>query len=447
MRLSVVGLGKLGLCTAASFARGGFKVLGLDSDPDVISILRAGGCHLREPGLAELIEHTRDRLAFSPDMAQLVSESDITFIVVPTPSRSDASFSNQYLVKVMEAMVPHLAAKQGFHVVAVVSTVMPGSCRQVFIPLLEKATGKLCGRDFGLAYNPEFVALGSVLRDFQQPDLVLIGASDQRGAEMVAEVHRRTVRNRPYFAEMSLVNAEIAKLALNCFVTTKISFANELAAICEQVEGADVDKVTAAIGADSRIGTKYLKGGLGFAGPCFPRDNQAMIKFTSELGLALRLGSAVIQVNRDVVSRLGELIKSRRPAPSRVAVLGLSYKAGTHVAEESQSRELVLDLAQAGHEVRVYDASGCGEAAAVLPSLACFNDPYQAVSGAAAVALMTDCPELRDMDWDNVARLAPGALVVDCWRIAPAAAQKGLEYAPLGLGPGTVTGDRQDWER
>ena len=205
-------------------------------------------------------------------------------ITVPTPSDANGRFSNAYVEAVLDRIAGGLKAKKTFHVVALVSTVMPTTCEHVFVPILEKLTGKVCGRDFGFVYNPEFVALGSVIHDFLHPDMLLIGASDERSAQLCRELYSSVVENDPYYAVMNLTNAEITKLSLNCYVTMKISFANELALICERIPGADVDVVTTAVGADTRVGRRYLKGGLGFGGPCFPRDNLAFQRCAEDAG-------------------------------------------------------------------------------------------------------------------------------------------------------------------
>jgi UDPglucose 6-dehydrogenase len=246
MRLSIFGLGKLGLCTAACFAARGHTVMGFDLNPDLMAALQARQNPLRETGLDELLSQAWPHLTVTDDIAALVTGSEVSLIIVPTPSQPDGRFSNRLVEEVLEALGPVLKKKPDFHVVDVVSTVMPGSSEGVFKPLLERLTGKKCGRDFGLVYNPEFIALGSVLHNFLNPDLVLIGASDDRSRDLVRELYLDACDNSPHIAAMSLINAEIAKLSLNAYITLKISFANELAGLCERLPGADVDVITGA---------------------------------------------------------------------------------------------------------------------------------------------------------------------------------------------------------
>ncbi|MFH1137577.1 MAG: nucleotide sugar dehydrogenase [Pseudomonadota bacterium] len=436
MILSVIGLGKLGLCTAACFAGAGFKVLGHDADPGAMARLRARSSHISETGIEELLERAWDNLVWVDSIAAAVGNSDVTFIIVPTPSLPDGQFDNSLVEAVLEETGRALKDKDGFHVVDVVSTVMPGSSDKSFTPLLEKTSGKSRGRDFGLVYNPEFIALGSVIRDFLNPDLVLIGCSDPYSGGLVREVYEKTCRNGPHIAVMSLLNAEISKLSLNCFVTMKISFANELAAVCERTPGADVDVVTGALGADSRVGRKYLKGGLGFGGPCFPRDNLAFQAFAQGVGRIPCLSPAVTAVNRDVVERLFSHVRGRVRPSARVAVLGLSYKPGSHIVEESHGLVLARRLMEAGFEVAVHDPRALDEAARVLPQGVAFcPTPRDCVRRAEMVVLAADWPEYHDLDWDEIGGLAaPGAAVLDCWRILKNRPPRGLGYLALGLG-------------
>lgn len=435
MNISVIGLGKLGLCTAACFAAAGHRVMGYDMHDQLRSELRKGVCPIDETGLTALLERAGSNLQIVDSCQEAVANSEITLIIVPTPSMENGRFSNQYVVRVLEDLAPALQAKNGFHVVDVVSTVMPGSAEQEFMPLLESKTGKRCGLDFGLVYNPEFIALGSVVRDFLNPDMVLIGVSDERSGKMVQELYATTCVSAPSFQVMSLVNAEIAKISLNCFVTMKISYANALAGLCELVPGADVDAVTKAVGADSRVGGKYLKGGIGFGGPCFPRDNIAFQAFAEEFGAEALLGKAVVSVNNSIPLRLFGRITSHCVQPAQVVLMGMSYKADTHIVEESQAVMLAQLLVDAGYSVTVHDPRALGEVRRIFgDAVRCCSDPYQASVGAKAIVLLTNWPEYRELDWTRIADKSNGlCLLLDAWRAARKAATAGLIYCPLGV--------------
>ncbi|NLH42185.1 MAG: UDP-glucose/GDP-mannose dehydrogenase family protein [Planctomycetes bacterium] len=434
LTVSSIGLGKLGLCSAACFAGKGHRVIGVDSDGTHIEALNAGRCPIDEPGLADLLDRCRGDMEFTTDHGYAVRNSDITMITVPTPSNPDGRFSNACVEAVLDRISPSLRAKDAFHVVGVVSTVMPGTCERVFVPLLESRTGKKCGRDFGLLYNPEFVALGSVIHDFLHPDLLLIGASDDRSAQTARDLYGSVIESDPSYAVMNLTNAEITKLSLNCYVTMKISFANELAAICEKIPGADVDVVTTAIGADTRVGRKYLKGGLGFGGPCFPRDNLAFQRCAEDAGTWAHLSPRVVEVNREIVDRLAAMVEEHTLPGSTVALLGLSYKPGTHVVEESQPVMLAQRLLDAGYAVRMHDPKALAGASAALRGRGVYCDcPYDAVADASVVVILTPWPQYSQLDIGRLEdRAGPLPLLIDCWRICRNASFKKFEYRAFG---------------
>ncbi len=437
MDISVIGLGKLGLCTAACFASAGVKVIGVDSNPAILEALSRRENPIDETGLTDLLEQAWDHLRVTDDLGDAIANSEATLIIVPTPSTDSGAFTNAMVETVLRAIGPLLAEKDRFHIVDVVSTVMPGSCDGSFKPLLEELSGKRCGIDFGLAYNPEFIALGSVVHNFFNPDMVLIGGSDSQTGNALRSLYARMVKNKPHYAIMSLVNAEITKLSLNCYVTTKISFANELAAICEKVPGADVDAVSEAIGADTRVGSKYIKGGLGFGGPCFPRDNIAFQRFVENLGMQANLAPHVVAINQRVVARLEESVTQTLPAGSRVALFGLSYKPSTHIVEASQSLQLAVRLADAGYEVVLHDPKALKAAENELGKQVRYeSDPYTAAEGASALILLTSWPQFIELDWPRLADcMAAPRLLVDSWRWFKNDPPANFRYVALGLGP------------
>ncbi len=434
MKIASIGLGKLGLCSAVCFASKGHHVIGVDSDQQHVDALNGGACPIDEPGLLELLDGCRQCMEFTADCGYAVQNSDMTLITVPTPSNPDGRFSNAYVETVLDRIGPALKTRKSFHVVGIVSTVMPGTCEHVFRPTLEKLTGRVCGRDFGLIYNPEFVALGSVIRDFLHPDMLLIGASDDRSAQLARRLYASVVESDPHCAVMNLTNAEITKLSLNCYVTMKISFANELAAVCENIRDADVDVVTSAIGADSRVGRKYLKGGLGFGGPCFPRDNLAFQRCAEDAGVQVHLSPNVVKVNVGIVERLLATIGDHAPAGATVALLGLSYKPGTHVVEESQPVMLAERLLDAGYAVRMHDPKAAQSVSAILGGRGVYcDDPYDAVSGASVVVMLTNWPQYERLDIGRLEQKAGSSpLLIDCWRTHKGVPFKKFVYRPFG---------------
>jgi len=434
MNISSIGLGKLGLCSAACFASKGHHVIGVDSNERHVEALASGGCPIDETGLPALLAQCRHNMEFTTDFDHAIRNSDLTAITVPTPSDADGRFSNACVEAVLERIAPALRAKKDFHIVGVVSTVMPGTCERIFRSRLEMLTGKVCGRDFGLLYNPEFVALGSVVHDFLHPDLLLLGASDDRSAQTARELYSSVVESSPYYAVMNLTNAEVTKLSLNCYVTMKISFVNELAAICEKIPGADVDVVTTAIGADTRVGPRYLKGGLGFGGPCFPRDNLAFQRCAEDAGAGAHLSPRVVEVNVEIVDRLMEMVGEHAGPGATVALLGLSYKPGTHIVEESQSLMLAERLLNAGYAVRMHDPKALQSAAEVLRGRGTYCDClYDAVCHASVVVLLTPWAQYSELDVERLEeRAGPRPLLIDCWRIHRNTSFKKFAYRAFG---------------
>lgn len=418
MKISVIGLGKLGSPLAAVLADKGHDVIGADVNVSLVEALREGRAPVRETGLDELIARNRSRLTATSSDDEAVLDTELTFIVVPTPSLADGTFSLEHALAACRNVGAALRRKTNFHVVVITSTVMPGSTGGPIRECLEEASGRACGRDFGLCYNPEFIALGSVIRDMTHPDFILIGESDPRSGETLAGLYEQYWDPKPPVRRMNFVNAELTKISVNTFVTTKITYANMIARLCERLPGADCDVVTKALGFDSRIGPKYLKGALGFGGPCFPRDNVAFNSFARQMGTKAYLAEATDRFNREQVEWIADELLPRLPAGGRVGILGLSYKPNTGVVEESQGVAFARHFAARGVPVTVHDPAGCDHARTLLEGRVRFAES------------MADCARESDLlfiatPWDEFKRLSPHDLkrgqrkpvVVDCWRI------------------------------
>lgn len=435
-RVSIVGLGKLGAPMAACFAHRGLTTFGVDVDSHKVEALNRGAAPVYEPRLQELIETSAGRLTATTDLPRAVLCSDVTFIVVATPSEKHGGFSLQYVLQAAEQIGAALREKDDYHLVVLTSTVMPGATGGELLPLLEARSGKKCGTDFGLCYSPEFIALGSVVRDFLNPDFVLIGESDARAGEMLAAIYRQVCENNPPAARMNFVNAELAKISVNTFVTTKITFANMLARICEKLPGADVDVVTGALGLDSRIGRKYLTGAIAYGGPCFPRDNLALGALARELDAPAVLAEATDRFNRRQIQWLSELVKSRLPSAGSVGILGLSYKPNSDVVEEAPGLLLAQALAQAGVRVVAYDPVALPNAARVLDSSVSYATSLnECIRQTNVVIVTTPWEEFRRLTLDDFGGESAPRVLIDCWRLwqNPAPNDR-VQYLPLGQG-------------
>lgn len=443
--ISVIGLGKLGMPLAASLATKGFQVIGADMDPQKVRAVNEGRSPVFEPGLSELISAGKERLGATEDLESAVLASEVTFILVPTPSEPLGGFSLRHVLPVCEAIGRALRSKGVFHNVVLTSTVMPGSTDNEIRPALEIHSGKRCGYDFGLCYNPEFVALGSVLRDMLNPDFVLIGESDSRSGDGLVNIYRKLCNNDPSIARMNFVNAELTKLAVNTFVTTKISFANMLARMCEQLPGADVDTVTSALGLDSRIGGKYLKGAIGYGGPCFPRDNLALAALARSIGAPATLAEATDSSNQQQVGWLAGMVKSRLTKGGRVGILGLAYKPNSDVAEKSQGLLLAMALTSEGVAVVAYDPVASDNARKILHEHSVDNQREvgiifassadECIRQADVVVIATPWEEFKHLTSPRLARHSPPRVVIDCWRLLNCLDNEdGVAYIPLGVG-------------
>jgi UDPglucose 6-dehydrogenase len=416
-RYSIVGLGKLGASMAAAIASRGFDVIGVDINAPAIEAVNAGRAPVDETGLASAVEANRARLSATACHAEAVVRSDVTFVVVPTPSDSTGMFSLRYARYAFREIGHGLAEKQNYHLVVLTSTVMPGSTRQVLIPELEGASGKRCGRDFGVCYSPEFIALGTVIRDFLNPDFTLVGEFDEQSGAILECCYARIVKNGAPCKRMSLENAELTKLAVNTFVTTKIAYANMLSELCEAIPGGDVDVVSDALGADKRIGRRYLAGGLGFGGPCFPRDNVALSAFGRRVGAATDIALATDAANRVPVRRLVEYVRAAARPGGTVAVLGLAYKPQSHVIERSQGLEAALAIADSGLRVVCYDPLAHAARNELKDKAVVLDSAIACLGQADIVVIANPDPEFARLTPEDFPLRSPPVQVIDCWRL------------------------------
>src|SRR5215469_6825043 len=355
--VSLVGIGKLGAPMAACMAARGFRVKAVDLDSQKVDCINRKVAPVHEPGLEELLQASGALLEATQDIGQAVRNSEVTFIVVGTPSEEGGGFSLRYVLPTCEAIGKVLRTKKDYHLVVLTSTVMPGSTGGQVRAALERASGKRCGQDFGLCYSPEFIALGTVIRDFYHPDFLLIGESDMRAGDLLTKLYGSVCKNSPPLARMNFVNAEITKLAVNTYITTKISYANMLARLCERLPEADVNVVTDALGLDSRIGPKYLKGAVSYGGPCFPRDNRAFAALAMRSGAFSDLADATDRFNRAQISWIAKTIQGHRTDNEEIGILGLTYKPNTDVVEEAFGLLLAQELSSANLPVMVFDPS------------------------------------------------------------------------------------------
>ncbi len=410
-KIAVFGLGNLGACIAATLASRGFQVLGVDIDPEKVRRINAGEPPVEESLLAETILKGRANLRATSDVAE-AANTDASCYIPPSPSLLDGSFSTEFLLRAMQPMAKAVraAGNQG-HVFVVNSTTTPGAMRGVILPMLEHETGWTCGRDFGLCYNPEFIALGDVVRGLLEPDLVLIGESDPASGDRLAELYQRYNTNQPRLARMSLSSAELTKISVNSFITMKISFTNQLRLIAGKFPDANIHDILAAIGCDSRIGSKYLKAGLSFGGPCFPRDNRLVAYIARKHGLEAPLAEATDRVNEATKRALAEAVAALVKPGDTVLLLGMAYRPHTYIVEESAGLYLAHDLRQRGCRVLVHDYQAKPENSPSLIEFENLDSPEAFPKDAPpkVVALCCPWPQYRDVT------LPANVRVIDPW--------------------------------
>lgn len=434
-RIAIIGLGKLGGSMAAAMASRGFDVIGVDVSDEAVRLLNEGHSTAPEAGLEELVARHHTRLRATTSHREALQEADVCFVIVPTPSDPRGGFSLQYAKWAFQEMGKGLRDKDRYTLIVMTSTVLPGSCRHGLIPILEKASGRKAGVDFGFCYSPEFIALGSVIRNFLNPDFTLVGELDTRSGAALETLYGRIMENGAPCRRMSLENAELAKVSLNSFVTMKITFANTLAEICQVMPGGDVDAVTGAIGLDSRIGNRFFKGGMGFGGPCFPRDNVAFSFIAREMGIEADLAAATDRLNLRWLENSVARIQALLPRGKTVAILGLAYKPGTPVLEASQSMLLADRLNDAGYRVVAYDPLGGDNARAEFRHRVVVQESLShCLAGADLVAVTTTHAEFLALRPEDFAACNRPVIVYDLWRTLGEAleGQPDIRWVPYG---------------
>lgn len=430
MRVGVIGVGHVGLVTAAALAELGHTVVAMDLDKVKIDLLQSGKSPFFEPGLDDLIaRQTRTgRLEFLSVPEEAVSNADVVFICVgrPTTTAGDASLT------AVEAVGREVArnARPGV-VVVEKSTVPPGTADRLRLTIARERPGLL----FSVVANPEFLREGRAVRDTLQPDRIVVGSDDRRGFEAMRQLYQALTEDGIPLIETDVRTAELAKLASNAFLATKISFANALARVAE-LTGADVVRITEVMGADPRIGSAFLGAGLGFGGYCLPKDTQTLERIAERAGYDFGLIREVARVNEEAVKAVAAKVEEAvwNLEGKKIALLGLAFKVGTDDMRCAPALTLARRFAGEGAVVVGHDPMAAAEARAAFPDLQIADDPYEAVRSAHCVVICTEWPDYRELDLDRVRRLVAYPIVVDGRNVLdPDRAQlAGLTYLPVG---------------
>lgn len=402
MKIAMIGTGYVGLVSGVCFSDFGHEVICVDKDPRKIDRLKAGEVPIFEPGLDVLMAKNvaAGRLSFTLDLAEAVAGADAVFIAVGTPTRRGDGHAD--LTYVMAAAEEIGRALTGYAVIVTKSTVPVGTNRKV----AEAARAANPAADFDVASNPEFLREGAAIDDFMRPDRVVVGVETEKARKVMADVYRPLFLREFPVVYTGLESAEMIKYAANAFLATKITFINEIAALCEKV-GADIKDVSKGMGMDGRIGNKFLHAGPGYGGSCFPKDTKALARIGQEYAVPMQITETVIKVNEEIkrrmIAKLEDLCDGSFNGKT-IAVLGVTFKPNTDDMRDAPSLTIVPALVGGGAKVRVCDPQGQREGEALLPGVKWVDTPYQAAQGADLVVILTEWNEFRAMDLEKLAK-------------------------------------------
>lgn len=410
MHVAMIGTGYVGLVSGACFSEFGHEVSCVDTDRDKIEALRQGVIPIYEPGLEALVASNAraGRLRFTTRIEEAVPGAEVVMIAVGTPSRrGDGHADLSYTYAAAREIA---AALGGYAVVATKSTVPVGTSREIERLIRELRPDA----EVDVVSNPEFLREGSAIEDFMRPDRVVVGADGERATEVMAALYRPLNLLKTPILFTKRETAELIKYAANAFLATKITYINEIADLCERV-GANVQDVAEGIGLDGRIGKKFLHAGPGFGGSCFPKDTRAFVRIAEEAGAPSRIVETVVAVNEARKRHMAEKIieASGGVAGRTIAVLGITFKPNTDDIRESPSLTIIPALQAAGARVRAYDPQGMEEARTVLDGVTWCADAYDCMTGADALAIVTEWNEFRALDFGRARALLRRPVVVD----------------------------------
>jgi UDPglucose 6-dehydrogenase len=431
MNIAVIGSGYVGLITGACFAEFGLNVTCVDNDEKKIKSLKKGAVPFYEPGLEELMQRNiaAGRMQFTSDIAVAVESSLVIFIAVGTPPRGDGSADMKYVEGVAKEIADNI---NSYKVIVTKSTVPVGTgekVRKIISKHLKETV------DFDVVSNPEFLREGAGIEDFMHPNRVVIGTSSDQATAIMKDLYSPLYLIEAPIIITDVKTAELIKYASNAFLATKISFINEVANLCESVDG-NVQMVAKAMGLDRRIGPKFLHAGPGYGGSCFPKDTRALLQIGKENKVKLGIIDAVIKANESQKEKAVKKITGTmgKMKGKTVAVLGLSFKPNTNDIREAPSLYIIEKLLKEGVKIRAYDPVAMSDAKAELPKITYCKTPYEAVKGADAVVIVTEWNQLRNLDLDKIRKAMKGRHFFDLRNIYPPArmAKTGFDYHSVG---------------
>lgn len=436
MKLAIVGTGYVGMVSGACFADVGVNVTCIDTDINKINQLRSGFIPIYEPGLEEMVARNvqAGRLRFDTDLRRDIDAYDIIICAVGTPPDEDGSADLKYVMEVARTVGRHI---NGYALFVTKSTVPVGTGHLVRETIRQELKERGLDIDFDIASNPEFLKEGAAIKDFMEPDRIIVGTDSDRARRTMERLYKPFTENGRLLLFTDIPSAEMIKYASNAMLATRISFMNDIANLCEML-GADVDMVREGMGADPRIGSKFLYPGIGYGGSCFPKDVKALISTASGNGYSMEVLKAVEKVNTNQKRVLYEKLRTHfggSVAGRKVAVWGLSFKPETDDMREAPSVVIIENLLREGCKVSAYDPAAYREAQRIFGDRIYYcRDKYEAVDGADALMLITEWQEFRMPDWSAVKKLMRTPLILDGRNIynSEELVSKGFHYIGIG---------------
>jgi UDPglucose 6-dehydrogenase len=431
MNIAVIGTGCVGVSTSVSFAKWGHDVVGVDVDEHKIKLLEAGTPPFYEEGLEDELQMLRKngKLSFTTSLEEAVAGSEILYVTVGTPSDADGVADLSYVRAVTRQIGTVMNA---YRLVVVKSTVPVGTTDEVRRIIRAELENRGVNFSFDVASNPEFLREGRALEDALSPERIVIGCESPKAIRMLRQIYEGV--SSPVLCT-TIRNAEMIKYASNAFLATKISFVNELARLCERT-GADIADVARGMGMDSRIGFKFLNAGIGYGGSCFPKDVKALIRLGGEHGISMQLLQKVQEVNQTQVTWFMGKVKNRLHdlAGKRIAILGLTFKPNTDDIREAPALRVIPLLLERQAVISAYDPKGTIHTKPIFTDIDYADSPYEAVRGADAILLLTEWPEILEMDWRQVKQLASGPFLFDARNALDPQQMHALGFQYMGIG-------------
>ncbi len=432
MRISIIGTGYVGLVSGVGFASKGHDLVCVDIDKEKVDMINRGEAPIYEEGLDELLAGlvTSGKLKATTDTVDAIIDTEITFICVGTPSGGDGGLDLNYVTKASQQVGEALAKKDQYHVVCVKSTVIPGTTDGALLKALE-GSSKNVGDDFGLAMNPEFLREGIALKDFLEPDRIVIGGWDKKSMDILSEVYKDFNSTKMF---TDLRTAEMIKYVSNALLATKISFANEISRLCEKA-GTDVYDVMEGVGLDHRINQQFLNAGCGFGGSCFPKDVRALLKYAEHSGIDMEILSAVLEVNEEQPLHVVNLLEKTLGTVEgkRVVILGLAFKGGTDDVRESRALPMVKELVKKGASVIGYDPEAMKNFSFMVDYIDYADTLEEALQDADACIIQNDWPEFKELSGSDF-KVMKNKVVVDGRRLLdPKSLDDDVVYVGVGV--------------